>query len=960
MTHKLQISFLLFALVFSLGAKSKNNASTITKQFKAPENLKQKDYVANTIYFKVFEDFRNACNENAIADNELQNAFNKLGIQRLRKLFPNTEKPKSEFNSLGQKFADLTLTYEFVYTTNTNIVEAINILLATNKLAYAEPKYIHNLHFTPNDPSMQANQNAWLTKINAYNAWNTSTGDTNVVIGIVDSGTDIDHPDLVANLKINYNEPINGIDDDNDGYIDNYRGWDVSENDNNPNIDNSDHGSHVSGCAAAATNNGVGVAAPGFNCKFLPVKCASQASTTSIDNGYEGIVYAADHGCNIINCSWGGSFSGETGQDAVTYATINRNCLVLASAGNSSADEANYPASYQYVTSVAATSNTDIKASFSTYNYTVDVSAPGQNIYSTLFNNSYGALSGTSMSSPIAAGAAGLIKSVFPTYTGLQVGEQLRVTCSNIYNISSNQSFINKLGKGRINMGNSLTQIMPSVRMEPINITDGNDDAFVANDTLIISGNFINYLAATANCDVILSAQSNAPYVTILNSTFNIGSLATLSSISNNSAPFKVKINSNAPANTKVLFKLTYTDVTTYSDVQVFELIVNVDYINVNINNIATTITSKGRLFYNADNPSQGLGFAYNDTAMAYECGLMIGTSTTKLVNNVRGATAGASDNDFKSLVPVKRNTTNPVSDFDLYGVFTDGLAATATKIGLEVAHKSFAWNQPGHLKYVIVEYTIKNKTITAFSNLFAGIFTDWDIQNYATNLSDQDLALKLGYAYSTNSTKLYAGVKVLTNQPFNMYAVDNVAGGNGGLDFTDGITTDEKYNALSTSRPQAGGITGQDVINTVSTGPYSIAAGDSIRVAFALIGGDDLLDLKTSAVNAQIKYDSLYYVAPEENSGISELYNNQSTISISPNPSNGNVRFTLNIKELNNYSLSIYDASGKLVRIITNSKYNLGVVNIESNISDFTSGIYNCVLKSDTEIVSKKLSIMH
>jgi subtilisin family serine protease len=79
-------------------------------------------------------------------------------------------------------------------------------------------------------------------------------------------------------------------------------------------------------------------------------------------------VYAADHGCNIINCSWGGSFSGETGQDAITYATINRNCLVLASAGNSSIDESSYPASYQYVTSVAATSNTDIKASFSTYN----------------------------------------------------------------------------------------------------------------------------------------------------------------------------------------------------------------------------------------------------------------------------------------------------------------------------------------------------------------------------------------------------------------------------------------------------------------------------------------------------------------------------------------------------------------------------------------------------------------
>jgi len=399
--------------------------------------------------------------------------------------------------------------------------------LATGKLEYAEPKYTHKLYLTPNDPSI-TNQNAWLTKINAFNAWNTSTGDTNVVIGTVDSGTDIDHPDLVGNLKINYAQPVNGIDDDNDGYIDNYRGWDMSENDNNANVDNSDHGSHVSGCAAAVSNNGIGVASAGFKCKFLPVKCAKQTSTTSIDNGYEGIVYAANHGCNIINCSWGGGSAGKTGLDAVTYATINKNCLVMAAAGNDNADITGYPAGYQYVTSVATTNNSDIKASFSTYNYTVDVSAPGNNIYATLYDNAYGNNSGTSMATPIAAGAAALIKSVSPTYTGLQIGEQLRVTCSNIYNISFNVNYINKMGKGRINMGNSLTQSVPSVRMEPINITDGNDNAFVALDTLKIAGNFLNYLAATGNCNVTLTAQSNAQYVTIINPSFSIGTLATL------------------------------------------------------------------------------------------------------------------------------------------------------------------------------------------------------------------------------------------------------------------------------------------------------------------------------------------------------------------------------------------------------------------------------------------------
>lgn len=193
--------------------------------------------------------------------------------------------------------------------------------------------------------------------------------------------TDCDHPDLQSNIKYNYADPINGVDDDNDGYIDNYRGWDMSMNDNNPMVDMSDHGSHVSGCADAVTNNGTGVSSPGFNCKFLPVKCANATSVSTIDHGYEGIVYAADHGCQIINCSWGGGGGGSFGQDAVTYASVNMGALVVCSAGNTYSDVAQYPAAYKYAFSVAATNSSDEKSSFSTYNYTVDISAPWAPIF---------------------------------------------------------------------------------------------------------------------------------------------------------------------------------------------------------------------------------------------------------------------------------------------------------------------------------------------------------------------------------------------------------------------------------------------------------------------------------------------------------------------------------------------------------------------------------------------------
>jgi hypothetical protein len=755
---------------------------------------------------------------------------------------------------------------------------------------------------------------------------------------------------LVANLKKNYNDPVNGIDDDNDGYVDNFNGWDMSENDNNPNVDNSDHGSHVSGCAAAATNNGIGVAGTGFNCKFLPVKCAAQASTTSIDNGYEGITYAADHGCHIINCSWGGGFSGSMEQDVITYAAINRNCLVMAAAGNDNVDAPSYPAAYQYVTSVAATTNSDLRANFSNYNYSVDVCAPGSNIYSTIFNNTYTYNSGTSMASPVAAGAAALIKSMNPTFSGLQVGEQLRVTCTDIYNLPFNSNCQGRLGKGRINMSASLTQQLPSVRMEPMKITDGNDDAFVINDTLRVTGRFMNYLAPTQNCVVTLTAITNSQYVTIQNASFTIGALNTFDSIKNTNSPFKIIIKPNTPANTKVLFKLSYVDGTTYTDLQTFDAYLNVDYINININHIATTITSKGRLFYNADTPAQGLGFQYKDSSMVYDGGLVIGNSSSMLVNTVRGSST-TPDNDFLSSVTVSRNTTTPHADFEVLGTFTDNNAAASAKLNLTVDHFAYAWNSPNNLDFVIVEYKIKNNSTVNYSNLYAGIFTDWDIQNYNNNRSDVDTSRKLGYSFCTSSTQLYAGVKVLTQGGFNLYAADNVTGGAGGVDLSDGITMAEKFQILSTSRTQAGATgAGADVINTVSTGPLSLKADSTVTVAFALLAGDNLAQLQASADQAQVKYDGIY-------SGLQMISKETSTsmFHLFPNPSANSVQLTLNSKATEVITIQVVDFSGKIV-LEKKQQTSNGANNFELNLTQLSNGVYQVKVFNQSNVQVEKL----
>lgn len=904
-------------IAFLLAAYSLQNASAqSSNSYQLPKGVTTADLMEGTLIFKLKPEFRANARVNGVDLQMLNQALASIGATDIAKVFPAKTAPAEQRNALGQKLVDLSLIYEVRYSTNLNPEKAANALLRTGLVEYAEPKFLPRLLFNPNDPNTGLQYH--LGKIQAYTAWDLEQGDTSVVIGITDTGGDLDHPDMVANMKLNYNEPVDGIDNDNDGYVDNWRGWDLGENDNNPSVTAaSDHGSHVAGCAAAVTNNNVGVAAPGFNCKYLPVKISNAAG--SLTKAYEGITYAADAGCQIINCSWGGPGGGSFGQDVIDYATINMNSLVVAAAGNDNNENTFYPASYRYVLSVASTGNNDGKSSFSNYGAFVDVCAPGSNIYAAQSNNAYQVQSGTSMASPVAAGAAAIVKSHFPTYTALQVGERLRVTCDNIYGATGNNAYLNKLGKGRINMYRSLTINSPSVRILDIASTDNNDNAFVVGDTLRITGDITNYLDPTTNLVVTVSTTST--WVTIIDNSTTVGALGTLATVNNSADPFLVRINPNTPLNTKVTFKFTMTD-GTYTDVQLYDVTLNVDYINVTINQVSTTITSKGRLCYNGTGQTEGLGFAYNGENLVYEAGLMIGKSASAVSDNVRNDTG--TDEDYQSTQVVQKLLPSVQSEFDLFGKFND--SPSASPLPVLVSHKAFAWSTPGDDKYVIVEYTIKNTSTSPLSNIYAGIFADWDIQDYSLNKGNENASLKMGYVYNTTATGLWAGTKVLTSTPFLHYAVDNIAGG-GGANLSDGYSTAEKYTTLSTNRATSGGTgTGNDVIDVVSTGPFTIPAGDSVRVAFALIAGDDLNDLNTSAGNAQIKYDGLF-------SGIAPISSSSGQILLSPNPVRDLLQFNLGT-EKRIESIRILDVTGR--EVLFND-----VINGSIDVSSLPAGTY-------------------
>ena len=923
--------------------------------FTMPANLQAGDYLEKTVIVKVKPQFSSICSADKIENAPFKTLFSTISGTGLKKKFPHTKAPEKPFNERGEHLTDLTLIYEFKFTGSFSLEKIINKFLALELFEYVEPHYIPHLCFTPNDPNLSS-QYA-ITNIQAEAAWgvNTTTarGDTNVVIGITDTGVEPNHPDLKNNIKHNYADVIGGGDSDGDGYTDNFSGWDLGENDNDPSYNSNSHGVHVSGIAAASVDNSTGIAGVGFKCKFLPIKIADAAGVLTAS--YEGITYAADHGCAIINCSWGGAGGGQLGQDVIDYATINKNALVIGAAGNNGTDELFYPASYNYVISVANTKSDDRRSSSSNYNYSVDVCAPGESINSTYPVNGYSSQTGTSMSAPCAAGAAAIIKSFYPSYTALQVGERLKVTCDNIYPLMS-PIYANKLGKGRINLFKALTAVAsPSVMMTQRNYTDNNDDTFVIGDTIRIVGDYVNYLGPTTNLTVSLSSTSS--YVSILDGTTTLGGLNTLAVANNNSDPFTVKIQPSAPANQAVLFKLTYSDPTTsYVAYEFFTVIVNVDYINITINDVQTTISSGGRIGYSQNSQAGGLGFKYlSGGTILYEAGLMIGVNGTKVSDAIRGVSTPEAD--FQSLVATRNIVPAVFSEFDVDGTFKDNLASAPLPV--TVHHQAFAWSTAGNRKFVIVQYTIKNTGTAALASLYAGIFADWDIDvaTFASNRASFDAANKMGYAYYTGTNGTYAGIKLLTSTaPVLHYAVDNVAGGAGGADLSgggyDGV---EKYLTLSTNRANAGASgAGADVIDVVSTGPYSIAVGDSIRVAFALIAGDNLSDIQTSAVNAQIKYDGMNMTTVISNKGVLDM----DVMVVYPNPANDKSVIDITIVEAALVELKIVNIFGQEIKVVTAEKMQAGAHRFVHDLSSIASGLYYYQLTVGTKKQVKKLII--
>ncbi len=270
------------------------------------------------------------------------------------------------------------------------------------EVQFAEPNYLLLPNASPNDtlyPRYQWNMSA----IDMEKAWDITKGKEDVVIAIVDTGVDLNHPEFQGKLVNGYNV-LNGS--------------------NRPQDDNG-HGTHVAGIIAAKTNNQQGVAGIAWNNKIMPIKgIGSDGSGSSFDIA-KGIIWAADHGASVINMSVGNYHPSNVLHDAIKYA-FNKNVVMVAASGNDHTSQPSFPAAYPEVISVAAVDWQGKQAEFSNFGSHIDVSAPGVDIPSTYTQNHYASLSGTSMACPHVAGLAGLIRSLNPSLSNTEVMKIMR------------------------------------------------------------------------------------------------------------------------------------------------------------------------------------------------------------------------------------------------------------------------------------------------------------------------------------------------------------------------------------------------------------------------------------------------------------------------------------------------------------------------------------------------------
>lgn len=711
------------------------------------------------------------------------------------------------------------------------------------EVAYVEPMPQEHPLYTPNDPAIAEGNQNYLSVIKALSAWDISRSHSSIVIGVVDYGLSLEHEDLKDKLYFNEKDPINGLDDDGNGYVDDYLGYDFADGDNDAHGTNY-HGARVGGIAGAAVDNDTGIAGVGFHARISPLKIFRSEDNQS-RNAYEAILYAANNNYDVVVLSWGSVDTyRQAAQDIINYAVLERNLVVVAAAGNTPAELQFYPASYDNVLSVAATNLNDTKTSFSTFSYHVDMTAPGNAIYSTSGENGYAQDNGTSYSAPMVAGAAALLKSHRPDLSATQIMERIRSTSDDVYSKGNNSDFLGRLGKGRLNAYRALTEDdAKSIRMTGMDIQSRHAPIYYPGDTLTLNLTFRNHLTALPDLGVSLSAQSsnidfldqNVTMALITDETRNVS--------------FRALLSDDTPANTRMLIRIDY-QAAGYEDFQYFEFHTAPDRFDLDNQTISLTLDSKGHIGHLEDHLQGGLGIQWMGSLLTGHTAIAISHEGQAASNLPIGPLSGERHKELTTVSPI-RPAVNEHFDMGASWAFSH---ESSTLPRLTVAARAMTNT---HADYVIAEYRLTNQTADTLSELSLGFYADWQLgdgQNAAIYIDSLN-ALVVSQA----GTSLYTAIIPLSEGESSHQALNLEATSEEEADVPD--TYSEAFIA-SLSRANLGQEAGTDAPGNIATytsvTANQIPPNQSWRYAFGIAVGTAAEELADAISQARKKYTQL------------------------------------------------------------------------------------------------------
>jgi subtilisin family serine protease len=868
-----------------------------------------------------------------------------LSIRNNKKLMDKVIARKLDVDAILKAEDPLLRTYVIEYNSDLPPEKYVKAFLRKNTdIELAEPFYVPTLQsYTPDDQFVALQTH--LPVIKAFDAWELEKGNPNVIIGISDNGVFYTHPDLESSIAINTQEiPDNGIDDDENGFMDDYYGFNLGWEyngfaKNDPTNDEYNHGTNAAGLAQASTDNKKGVAGVGFGCTICPIRIDSDGGD-SIPFSYLSLIYAAIRGVSVLNMSWGGvqPYS-EFEMNVIDYALANDVALVAA-AGNIAPGETYtstyYPAAYSGVLGVGYTNANDIiEIESSTVGLSCDIFAPG-NIFTTDVNGTYTTSGpGTSFTAPVVSGAVALVRSHFPDLKAEQALEVVRQNADDISEFNSMTS-IRKLIPGRLNLYKAITAdpfSKPGIKLVKVETFDTKGVAkvrFLSGDTVIFKLKAKNLLGAANNLNFTLSEG----YTQIDNSIEIIQpTVSGINIIANQSfdiAEFKLIVKANIQHN--IIMRVDISGENDYKDFFKFQFIPARYYTDFQNQQIEFSMADNGDFgFYSSLKENSGKGFANyrNCSNQLYKKGngLIATTGAEK--------TAYSYNDDFESVKGFSGNDYNT-------GIVKSPYGPSRYQIGLEITQKAGFVSESA--KSAKIEVEIKNINGTNLNDVSVGYFLDFDLFELYENNSTtpfpkgvpEDLK-DIATAQILRSTEKPQPPFNITMPEYLVFGVASISTETGarpqvaGLDseISADLSYDDINKGLTSGSSWQEGAYG-DISVIIGMGFEGLLAPEQVKkCAFCFAVGfdeDDLANELQLCLKNQVPVKD---------------YSNNKFISINPNPALNYIQLQSKCPESNSAIIKIYDIFGKVVFSQESIPTDGGYLNQRIDVSEMPIGCY-------------------